>query len=351
MATKRQRGAAWHYTIRRRGLLPKPIYLSFPDEREGDDYVAKLEALLERGIVPEEFQQAAPIVTLADLVTEYLGTYAVSAADRAILDAEKTRLTTRAKEIDFAWAEALVRDLKEQLLAPGTIRHRVGALARCLDWAARRGTIDANPLRLLPRGYATYADGAVTDTVRERRLEPGEEASIRRVLAGEHVADDKQRPLAIPQRDALLVMLDLALETAMRMSEIYTLDKRQVDLPKRTVFLDRTKNGDRRQVPLSSVAVAVLEPIVDGDGLLLPFYCGDRPKTTSRLSRQWGRVFTHAGCGDLNFHDLRHEATCRFFERTTMTDTQISLITGHRDPRMLRRYANLRASDLSMRLW
>lgn len=58
-----------------------------------------------------------------------------------------------------------------------------------------------------------------------------------------------------------------------------------------------------------------------------------------------------AKCHDLHFHDLRHEATSRFFERTGLSDVQISRITGHRDPRMLRRYSNLRASDLAELLW
>jgi integrase len=74
-------------------------------------------------------------------------------------------------------------------------------------------------------------------------------------------------------------------------------------------------------------------------------------KTTSLLSQQFGRVFDAAGCEDLRFHDLRHEATSRLFERTTLSDLEISRITGHKDPRVLRRYSNLRGSDLAAKLW
>ena len=73
--------------------------------------------------------------------------------------------------------------------------------------------------------------------------------------------------------------------------------------------------------------------------------------TTALLSRQFARVFEAAECGDLRFHDLRHEATSRFFERTKLSDVQISRITGHKEPRVLRRYANLRGSDLAAQLW
>lgn len=119
---------------------------------------------------------------------------------------------------------------------------------------------------------------------------------------------------------------------------------------KRTIFLDKTKNGHKRQVPLSSVAIIALKNIPK-KGQVFKSFCGDRRLTTMRLSRQF-TVFTEkAGCEGLKFHDLRQEATCRLFERTSPSDVQISLITGHRDPRMLRRYSNLRGSDLAQRLW
>ncbi len=91
-------------------------------------------------------------------------------------------------------------------------------------------------------------------------------------------------------------------------------------------------------------------------GLLFPWWNGDLReellhKTTSLLSHQFARVFDAAGCGDLRFHDLRHEATSRLFERTTLSDIEISRITGHKDPRVLRRYSNLRGSDLAFKLW
>jgi len=58
-----------------------------------------------------------------------------------------------------------------------------------------------------------------------------------------------------------------------------------------------------------------------------------------------------AGCEDLGFHDLRHEATSRFFERTSLSGEEIMKITGHKDHRMVMRYFNLRASTLVGRLW
>lgn len=49
----------------------------------------------------------------------------------------------------------------------------------------------------------------------------------------------------------MTLLFDLAIETAMRMSEMFTLTLDQIDLDRRTIFLERTTNGDNRQVPLS----------------------------------------------------------------------------------------------------
>ncbi|VVD98940.1 hypothetical protein PHO31112_02031 [Pandoraea horticolens] len=52
MATKRFRNGRWEYVVKRKALLPKPPYLSFDTEAEGDAYVRRLEHQLDAGIVP-----------------------------------------------------------------------------------------------------------------------------------------------------------------------------------------------------------------------------------------------------------------------------------------------------------
>ena len=342
MAHIRQRkSGSWEITIRGYGL-PKPIHASADTESEALAWARETEAKLKAGILPAEVAPAfsRPGWTVSRWLGEYETTGHPSASDRPLLPLVARYWHGHALDgLKPQHVINWVANMKRDRLTPGSIRKRVGALARALDVAVHRELLAVNVARHLPRNYAAYstADGPViTDTARERRLEPGEEA---RLL--ESIGEDADwRRLFV-----------LALETAMRLSELYTLDAHQVDLPKRTIFLDKTKNGDKRQVPLSTVAVATLKD-APADGLIFPFfYDGDRRKTTLRLGYHWRRIADRAGCPDLHFHDLRHEATCRLFERTTLTDLQISLITGHRDPRMLRRYANLRGSDLAERLW
>jgi len=375
MATKRKRATGhWEYVVRRKALLPKPLYLTFDTEAEGDAYVARLEAQLDRNIVPSELASTADKPsTLAQAIDLYRRKVSVSAEDQELLDrVREAEGAVRVLAIDFSWVEQWIERMKRlQVLAPGTIRHYVGALKRCLDYIVRRhgGLMPGNPVRLLPRGYASYNDddakvlkrqGRSTkkDVERDRRLAKDEEEATRAILAGAK-PEDRQRPLTLSHRPALIFLFDLALESGMRLREMYTLTRDQIDVPKRTVFLDKTKNGDKRQVPLTSVALAAWKQYkreAKGDGPIFPWWNGDLhrkelKRVTSLLSRQWSRIFAAAGCPDFRFHDIRHEATSRFFERTNLGDLEIGKITGHRDPKTLARYANLRGSKLAERLW
>lgn len=379
MAGKRQRGDRWEYVFKKAGVLDRPLYLTFNTEAEGDAYAKKLEALLDRGIVPTEHIEPVRVVNIEQLVRQYMREAHVKPKDVAVLGTVCNMVGDVAlASIDAKWVDGWVTDMKRvNKLAPATIRAKVGALARCTDWGMRKGllVLPDHPLRTLPDGYAQYTktDEALAgekrvDVERERRLEPGEHEKILAVIeAG--VLPRKQRPYQIEYRPAVRCLYLLAVETAMRLREMYTLTMDQVDLTRRTIFLDRTKNGDKRQVPLSTVAVATIREYLtvrvlpDGvpESHLFPWWNGDTSErvlgeVTDTLSKLFHNnrnpgIFNVAGCAGLKFHDLRHEATSRLFEKTSMSEMEISKITGHRTMRMLARYANLRGSNLADKLW
>lgn len=375
MAGKRRRAnGTWEYVFKRAGVLEKPLYFTFDDEAAGDAFAANLDKLLDRGIVPTQYLPAAPVKNLGGLIGEYLRDAHPSPKDRAALGTvDKAKGDTPLSAINAAWVDAWITSMKrEDKVAPATIRAKVGALARCTDWGMRNKklTLPDHPFRTLPNGYSQYTklDTALAgvkreDVERDRRLEPGEHERIMAVLAT-GVLPRKQRPLVLEHVPALRCLFVLAQESAMRLREMYTLTLPQVDLKRRTVFLDKTKNGSKRQVPLSSVALAALQDYLAAraipDGMpqqhLFPWWGGSTEtkalhKLTDKLSSLWVSIFEAAGCDDLGFHDLRHEATSRLFERTNLSDLEIMKCTGHSSIRMLARYANLRGSDLHARLW
>ena len=57
---------------------------------------------------------------------------------------------------------------------------------------------------------------------------------------------------------------------------------------------------------------------------------------------QWRRLIELAGIEDLHFHDLRHEATSRLFERG-LTTAEVMSITGHSTTDMVDRYSHYSA--------
>jgi site-specific recombinase XerD len=53
---------------------------------------------------------------------------------------------------------------------------------------------------------------------------------------------------------------------------------------------------------------------------------------------------------DLRFHDCRHEATSRLFERGVFDSMEVASITGHKTLAMLKRYTHLKSEDLAKKL-
>ena len=71
--------------------------------------------------------------------------------------------------------------------------------------------------------------------------------------------------------------------------------------------------------------------------------------TPRGLSGAFLRLCRRLGIDDLRFHDLRHEATSRFFEKG-LNPVEVATITGHKDTKMVMRYTHLRAEDLATKL-
>ena len=138
-------------------------------------------------------------------------------------------------------------------------------------------------------------------------------------------------------------MVLFAIETGMRRSEILSLNWENISFENKIATLEFTKNGSSRMVPLSSLALAVLINQRQ-ERMPIPFPINDN---TFRLA--WDRLRNRAGITDLRFHDLRHEAISRFFEKG-LSIAEVAAISGHKDPRMLFRYTHLDAKIIANKL-
>lgn len=145
--------------------------------------------------------------------------------------------------------------------------------------------------------------------------------------------------------------IQFQLMTGARRSESLTLRWSNVDLEAQTAFLPETKNGRSRKLPLRSDLVELLRQLPRTGERVFEF-------TNDALRKAWKRMCERTGLigeFDLHVHDLRHEAISRVAEIGSNTPGGFSLLdlqafSGHRDVRMLLRYAHLCAQGLAKRL-
>lgn len=188
----------------------------------------------------------------------------------------------------------------------------------------------------------------IHNPVHDIKLPPSSRARERRLLPGVLGQESEETRLLAACRKArnrfLLPIVQLAIETAMRRSELVGLRWEHIDIKRCIAHLPDTKNGEARTVPLSSAAIKVLHGLPRSlNGQVFPGL------TTEAVKLAFARARRNAGLEDLHFHDLRHEATTRLFEKG-LNIMEVASITGHKDLRMLRRYTHLRAEDLARKL-
>lgn len=213
-------------------------------------------------------------------------------------------------------------------------RVKPGTLNRELD-ILRHAFVTARRNWDLPLTQNAFADVIRPKAAppRERRLQPEEQERLMSAC------------LACRNR-FMRSLVQLALETGMRRGEILRTRWCDVSLEKRTLHIPVSKNGYGRTIPLSSAAIGLLRSLIDSktstDDPVLPI-------SEDAAKMAWKRLVRRARLENLRFHDLRHEAISRFFEKG-LNVPEVALISGHRDPRMLFRYTHPRPEDIAEKL-
>lgn len=372
-------------------LLPRPFFHTFELRDEAEAYGMRLLSVLATGKVPADImgQLNGPKRTHDPLVADVLDAYrdqqeSASRTDHDLVSYVRPLFDgVRMSRVTYDFAVEFTKTLRvNRRLAPASVRSRVGLLGRVWAWhLARAGQLNvANPWKLMPAGYsvattdeqkALKAKGTEVkrDVRRERRLAPGEEERILRVLAGEKLRADRERAL-LPSAE-LAMMYHVIVNTGMRLRECYTLRRKQIDLKANVIRAAGTK-GHRgavksRDIPvvpgLQRMLVEWLERLDGRQERLFPEAwdgsddADELKKASARLSQQFANLFDHAGCADFREHDLRHEATCRWVlmrdakGEWMFRENEIIRMMGWTGMTMFLRYASLRAEDLGSRLY
>lgn len=385
MAGIRQtRTGSWELTLRNK-LLPRTLYFTFSTREDAAAYAAEAEKWLSAGIVPDALKHKPEPkrddIQLTTLISQWRTNGHLSRTDNDILGwlSGDPALNVLLHEMTYTWAEKWVLSMKiHKNLAPSSIRQRVQAVSKAISWHLRHNpnAMFTNPLALLPRGYSVYTDNDAKllsveegkkvrrDVTRDRRLHEGEVERIREVLRGERKLPGSQRG---PQVDNhIATLFEVIYYTGLRLREAYTIRKENVNLLARIIRVQTTKqrNGNivHRDVPIRPELYPILRDyLTPGEGLLFPFWDGDEDnlsRTSSRLSVRFATIFQHAPCDGLTEHDLRHEATCQWYELRDdrggwmFRPEEINKIMGWAPgSTMGARYASFRVLSLAGRLW
>jgi len=203
----------------------------------------------------------------------------------------------------------------------------------------KSGTVHAE-LMLFRRVFKTainkWGYGLLSNPMEHLQLPPPHKSRKRRL-----VGDEKERILAAAssQRNIYIAsIIEFAIETGMRRSEILKLRWCDVDFESGFASLYDTKNGEDRRVPLTRRCIEVLQTVPHSNEQVFPISA-----TCLRLA--WNRARKKACITNLRFHDLRHEAVSRFFEMG-MSVPEVALISGHKDVRQLFRYTHLNPNNV-----
>ena len=315
MASIRKRGKSWQAQVRSRktGSISK----SFHRKADAERWAIEQEALMQTG----QFAQIqTQDLNLADLMQTYAEkvTPAKKGAPQEFRrisrlmkerDLMLTPLTSAKPHIFAAFRDRRIQDGIRACQYDLVLLRHAWNMAR-VEWGWPLGD---NPLSLIrmPKN----------NPPRERRLRAGEYEVLKDAARGS-------------RSWYIWPIIDIAIETAMRRSEILGLLWTNIEWSKQRALLPITKNGRSRWVPLSDIALKHIE---------------QAPRTTDRVflitdvafRQAWDRLRNRAGIVDLTFHDLRHESISRKFE-SGMNIPQVMAVSGHRTASQLFRYVQLK---------
>lgn len=376
MASIRKRGQyQWEAQVRRRGYPAQSK--TFNTKAEADAWAKMIESEMSRGVWLNRSEAEA--TTLYEALTRYEEDISPNkkgaAQESSVLRICKA--TDLAKRPLASIRSADLAKLRDEWLKdhkPATALRRLAVLSHVFNIARKEWGMESlsNPVELVRKPQPNNAR-----TRRIATIELTTDAAPSEDLDSERGARDGEleRVVAASGSKLLPSIIWLAVETAMRRGEIVSLRWEHIDLKRRVAHLPATKNGTSRDVPLSSRAISVLQPLKDA------FEAKNKKSGDTEKQAKGGRVFnirsdavtraferavtrarSHylAACKafekqpeeafltDLRFHDLRHEATSRLASIFPMHE--LTKITGHKDPRMLMRYYHPRAEELAKRL-
>jgi integrase len=254
VATITQRGSAWRVQVRRKGVK---AWQTFSAEADAVAWGEAEEARITRGDPPPPSPAAPEGQSVADLFARYAREISPKKNGERW---EVIRLRKLAPDFPMAAATldketvAAWRDRRLHEVSAPSVNRELALISAVLTHAIQewRLPLPANPVRLIR--HPAKPEG------RTRRVSDDERAAILKQLGW----SGEQAPVTRKQWVAWGFCLEL--ETMMRQGEILRLTWQHIHLAEKFCHLPETKNGYKRDVPLSSRARALIALLPAGEG-------------------------------------------------------------------------------------
>ena len=327
MASIQKRNSSYRVRITRQGK--STICATFYSRLEAVQWAKQIEAELRLGIHQDTAQNPiSPTMPFRKAVEKYIPSHSIYKGNHKTEAGILRILATRWEDRNLSViSKQDIVLLKDDLLGKGraasTVNHYLNALSQLYQIAINEwGLKLSNPITGIKRMSEPQG--------RMKRLSIEAEATLLACCHELHL-------------DYLADIIAVAIETGMRCGEILSMRWEDVDFINRRVLLRDTKNGDSRQVPLSSRVKIILEQLTSRDtgDLVFPYCRWTIRRHYTRVVKQSAKA--HKGVQnpftDLRFHDLRHEALSRLSDKG-LNVIEIAHISGHRTLTMLRRYTH-----------
>jgi len=314
MATFRNRNGKWQARVQTKGHAA--LSKTFINKVDAERWAKQIEVEMQKGSYTNLV--LAERTTFAEVIERYivevLPTMRGGKADFIRLKALARRPIAKLNMVGLtSQMIAHHRDERLKEIAPATVIRELSYFSSIITYARKEWGININnPVALVARPKNPQGRSRVMNVDETKALFEALKPTGRRSIW-------------------MLPLVRLALETAMRRSELLGLRWEHVDLGRRTIFLQLTKNGTSRTVPLSTNAIQVLNQMPRNlDGRVFPV-------THEVVSQAFNRARKQAGVKDIRFHDLRHMAITKLAEKLPNL-IELSAVSGHKSLAMLKRY-------------
>lgn len=325
MATIERRGERWRVQIRKAGY--PAVNRTFSRKADAIAFARETEISMERGAYLAG--RGADTMTVRDACLRYID-------KEARRERGSKQKINRLKQLSRQpWSRYALTKLPAVVL---------------VDWrderletvTARTVTNDLNALSKVYKIARTeWGFRGLYNPLTDVRRPVGGQPRDRRLAAGEYERLRDAPVTVCPNWSSVFVF---AVETAMRRGEIASLSWTQVDLANRVARLDLTKNGDSRDVPLSSLACSAVRAAVPS------LHAGLFSASASTISHGFRQARAYAEAEDLRFHDLRREAASRMLEKG-LSIHEVAKIGGWKTLKiLLTTYTRLNAKTLAEKL-